>query len=502
MAGGAWWPRAQHQREAARPGVTDVDQAGKITGLAALSKLAPELADTFVSLAGDIALVIDAQGVIDKVAFGGGGALAPGADAWVGRCWAETVTGETRGKVDELLREAGANGISRRREINHPLPNGVDIPVSYTAVRLGVDGPVLAVGRDLRAITGIQQQFVEAQQEIEREYWKHRQAESRYRVLFQVATDAVLVIDAGTLCIVDANQAASGLFDLPVRGLIGADVLSLVDRLSRPAVNELLSAARASGQAGEVKARLAGRRVSGRVSATPFRSADATLLLLRIRAVDAGTAAADTRWTLLKLVECTPDAIVVVDADGRILMANPAFIDLAQFADEGQARGRYLADLVGPELVELTAAARSQGIAAGRTMALLGLHGRRASIEVSGALLQEEDQQCVGLSIRVRKAVDAAHAPGEVPPRCDSTDLAAAIDALSMQVGLLDLSQLLAKVAERAERHFVRAALRRSARDRSEAARLLGLSTDAFEARLRTERQPRDGDGAGSVASD
>ena len=87
-------------------------RSGSVGDLAALSKLAPELAETFVALASDIALVIDARGVIHKVALGGR-ALTPGTDHWVGRSWADTVTGETRVKVEELLREAGANGVSR-----------------------------------------------------------------------------------------------------------------------------------------------------------------------------------------------------------------------------------------------------------------------------------------------------------------------------------------------------------------------------------------------------
>ena len=61
---------------------------------------------------------------------------------------------------------------------------------------LGRDGPVLAVGRDLRAVSAIQQRFIDAQQAMERDYWRQRQAEARYRMLFQVATDGVLVVDA------------------------------------------------------------------------------------------------------------------------------------------------------------------------------------------------------------------------------------------------------------------------------------------------------------------
>ncbi len=458
-------------------------RSGSTADLAALSKHAPELAETFVSLASDIALVIDSHGVIDKVALGGSGQLAPGARDWVGRAWADTVTGETRTKVEELLREADTTGISRRREINHPSPDGVDIPVSYAAVRLGADGPVLAVGRDLRAIGAIQQQFVDAQQEIEREYWKHRQAEARYRVLFQVATDAVLVVDAETLRIVDANHAAGTLFDIALDRLIGMDTVSCIDRASRPAVGEMLASTRATGLAAETRAWLAGRRLSVRLSATPFRSADGMLLLLRARAADAHAEAGDASWTLLKLVECTPDSVVVADTGGRILMANPAFIELAQFADDNHARGQHLVDLIDTGLADVIAQAREHGIGARRSLSMRGLRGRTARIDVSAALLADEEQECIGLTIRVQDqdTLRSLQRPQK------NAELVRAIESLTRQLGQMELPELLARVSAQAERYFVQTAMQISERDRQTAARMLGLSPDQLEARLRQD---------------
>jgi len=453
-------------------------RSGTVVDLAALSKLAPELAETFVTLASDIALVIGPDGVIDRVAMGGSGALAPGAGDWVGRLWSETATGETRVKIEELLREVGATGISRRREINHPTPAGADIPVSYAAVRLGTNGPVLAVGRDMRAIAGIQQQFLEAQQEIEREYWKVRQAESRYRVLFHVATDAVLVVDAENLRIIDANEAASGLFDMPITHLVGMEAVATIDRNSRSAVGELLAAARATGLPGEIRAWLAGRKVSARLSAMPFRSADTMLLLVRGRLAEPSTEGGDARGALVKLIECTPDSIVLADPGGRIRMANPAFIELAGFADERHAHGRQLTDLIGTELAELIEEARHRGIAARRAMTLRGLRGSSTAIEVSAALIDEGDQESIGLTIRARPT--AAQ-----PPSRAVHGLAAAIDELTGRIGELDLDALLVEVKQHAERHFLQTALHLSERDRGEAARILGLSERELEERLR-----------------
>ena len=88
----------------------------------------------------------------------------------IGRPWANTPTGETRTKIGQLLKEVGATDIARKHEINHPSDSGASVSVAHTAIRLGANGPVLAVGRDLRAITAMQQRFLDAQQEIEKSY--------------------------------------------------------------------------------------------------------------------------------------------------------------------------------------------------------------------------------------------------------------------------------------------------------------------------------------------
>ncbi len=459
---------------------------------AALATLAPELADAFAALASDIALVIDSHGNVSKVALGGGHAITPGTGEWIGKPWVETVTGDTRKKIEDLLREVGSAGVSRRREINLPMADGSGIPVSYTAVRLGLDGPVLAVGRDLRAVSGIQQQFVQAQQEIEREYWKHRQDESRYRVLFQIATDAVLVVDSQSLAIIDANNAASELFDITLQQLIGMDAVATIDRASRPAVGELLATARATGLPGEIRAWLAGRRISSRISATPFRSGDSMLLLVRARRADAGMHDADASAALARFVERTPDSVVVVDAAGRILMANPAFLSLCQYPDESHLRGRPLDELLGTAFETVIATAKIRGIAARQNLNLRGRNARITPVEVSAALLAEEEQECIGLTIRARGTEDMQTSQGAL-----HGTLAAAIDSLTAQVGQFDLPELLAKVAEQAEQLFVQKAMQLSERDPAQAAKILGVSASRLNARLAggLESTPHPGNG-------
>lgn len=452
--------------------------------LGALSAWAPELAETFVSLASDIALVIDDSGVIRNVAQGGVEPLAPGAYAWVGRHWVDTVSGDTRGKIEQLLKEVAAHGIARKREVNHPLTPGLSIPVAYTAIRLGEHGPVLAVGRDLRAIAAIQQRFLESQQDLERGYWQARQSESRYRLLFQVATDAVLVVDAKNWQILEANQSAAELFDLPSEQLIGRPVNFAFDRHSRGAVDELMNTARSSGQTSEIRARLFGRVTAASVAATPFRSDDAMRLLVRVRAIENGPTTA-LNVTLARLVDSASDGVVVTDSSGRVLIANPAFVALTQLRSEADIKGSLLMDRLGSAdmpLAAIIAQVRRDGIARGIASHVRLDRGAVRSVQISAALLTEGDQECIGFTVR-----------GSALPVRESLLPAALrqeLEQLASRLGEIALPGLLREATALAERYFIQAAIDRveddgRTGDGQAAADLLGISRDNLLRRKR-----------------
>jgi transcriptional regulator PpsR len=466
--------------------------------LGVLSGLAPQLAMTFVSMASDIALVIDESGVIRNVAVGAD-PITGATDGWIGKHWAETVSSDTRRKIELLLSEARAGGVTRRREVNHLGDGGHDVPVAYAAVRLGPDGPVLAVGRDLRAVSAIQQRFIDAQKTMERDYWQQRQTESRYRMLFQVATDGVMMVDALTLSIVEVNRAAAALFHRSVESLIGEPATVGLASTSRAAVDELLVTARTTGRPGALRAIAAppadtlGAATAVDVSATPFRAGDTMLLLVRARAVDRSPEAGHR---FADFVEQTPDAVVITDSQGRVLMSNPAFVELCNEA--GGSAGAYgngvtgllLADALGdPERVlpEVLSEVRHMGIAEQRKAAV-GQDGERAiEIEISAALLAESDQECIGLTLR---RIDQRLA--SLPPSVG--ELAVALDRLATQLGVVALPELLQEATDLAERHLIDSALARVQGDRQEAANLLGVSTESLW--LRMQRHGLDTSGA------
>jgi transcriptional regulator PpsR len=432
--------------------------------LSVLSGLGPELAAAFVSLASDIALVIGTDGVIRNVATGQADTAAA-FEGWVGKPWAETATGDTRRKIEQLLQEANGASVSRRREVNHPCASGREIPIAYTALRLGAQGPVLAVGRDLRAVAAIQQRFIDAQHEMERDYWKLRQAQTRRRLLHQVATDAVMVLDARSLAVLHANPVAAELFGLPATQLPGA-------------IEELLAMARGTGRAGEIRTRFVatpgGRTMTVELSATPFRplglrDADAMRLLVRARLADAPTDAN----------EHAADAVAITDSSGRILIASPALRALCRDIGDAQPGGRKLTDALGDPQRSVAAVlheVRRGGLVTHARATLGGAPAARIEVEISAALLTDDDQECIGFTLRRLEPGATATAPAQ--------DLGAAIQQLADHVGDWPLPDLLREAASLAERHVIRSALQRAGADPAAAAVLLGLSVDDLEQRL------------------
>lgn len=445
--------------------------------LNALSTLSQELAQTFVSIASDIALVMDADGTIRNVALSNT-PLTSQADHWVGKPWADTVTPDTRGKIERLLQEVSSSGVSRRSEVNHTSANGPGIPVSYAAIRLGDTGPVLAVGRDLRAIAAIQQRFVESQQELERDYWKLRQAESRYKLLFQVANDAVLVLDSHTLHTLEANDAAQQLLGHAASTLTSQPLTHWLDTSSRAAVDQLLDTTRATGRPAEVRAKVASTQALIELTATPVRGDGTLMLLVRARLANNPQNAPDHHRQLANLVERTRDAVVITDASGRILMANPAFMGLCQLQSEAQARGHSLGEWLGQaELAWLLSTVQNDGMATRTSASAHNNQGHRLALEVSATLLPDGDQECIGFTLR--------SAVSQTPDTPDAfADLARAIERLGTQVGQVQLTDLLIEASKIAERHIIKTAVAKTTGDIAAAATLLGIERDSLVLRL------------------
>ena len=443
-------------------------------------------AAALLAVGGDIALVMDSSGVIRDVAVTGTEAHFADTRLWVGRPWIDTVTGETRLKIEALLKEAAASGVSKRRQVNHVFTDGVDVPISYTTLRLGHVGEIVAVGRDMRHVSALQQRLVEAQQSMERDYWRLRHVETRYRLLFQLASDGILVIDASTLKVLDANGAVGTMFGEPADRLINRSFPFGVAPGSMRAIETLLSTARSSGRAGDVTIAITGNERSFHASASCFRQESATLLLVRLTPTEAASpeATAGSPARLLDLIERSPDGFVVTDLEGNVLTANRAFLDIAELASQEQVRGQPLGNWIGRpgadfsiflNMLRKNGAVRLIGTAA------RGAHGSQSEVEVSAVWVPEGEEPCIGFTLR-----DIGRRLASSP--AGARDLTRAVEELTSLVGRVSLRDLVRDTVDLVERHFIEAALDLTNDNRTSAAEVLGVSRQSLYVKLRRHR--------------
>ncbi len=375
----------------------------ELADLGALSSVAPDLADMLVAVASDIALVVSDEGVIERVALKGAETISAATEGWVGQLWSDTVTTESRKKIEALLKDVASTGMSRSRQVNHQSEFGANIPIAYTAVRLGHKGPVLAIGKDLRAVVATQQRLLQTQQEMERHHWRRRQDETRYRFLFQIGADAVIVVDATSLTVVDANRAAGRLFGLSSSQLNGKPAVFGFDPSSQANIDRLLAGVGATGRGDEAEAMLANARGKVRITVTAFRSEGAALLLMRLRDVEVSAASEDMRQHMAELVQHIPDAVVITNQDGRVIHANPGFTTLLRIDDHAGVKGRSLGDWLGDSgggLPAMLAMVRRGGII-NLLAASLRIDGVQAiDVELSAAALPHDDRGLIGFVIR------------------------------------------------------------------------------------------------------
>ena len=198
-----------------------------------LPPLDPGAVARVVTASADIALVLDTTGVIQDLSVSTSALSPHDCEHWYGLPWADTVAADSRAKVEQLLTESHGSAPAKAREVNHRRADGSSVPVRYTAIGLDDHGTVLAIGHDLQVIATLQQQLVRAQQSMEREYARLRHSETRYRLLFQISAESVLIADAVSRRIIDANPAAAETIGVPVNKLVGRDLEDLFEAADR-----------------------------------------------------------------------------------------------------------------------------------------------------------------------------------------------------------------------------------------------------------------------------
>jgi transcriptional regulator PpsR len=417
-----------------------------------------------------------------------------GVDGWVGKSWEDLVTIESRAKVLAMQRDCIAQSSKPQaatdevqwRQINFPKSDsaGPDLPVDVALVGFGETGSMLMLARDLRANAQLQQQMVDTQQTMERDYLKLRFMESRYRALLQTSTQGIALVEAGSLKIHDANELAYEYLGEAGKRR-GAKLFSdYFDADSRSQLTTWLNKMNAARSAQPYLELLVKQSTSPiRIHASLLRQADGVFYLVwmsQASEVSESVMPSDAP-DFSAVFDMMPDGMLVMDPDGKILRANAAFASMAQLVDGVHAVGERISRwFVRSELdFNLISNALKQHQSFKQiSTELKGEFGSSTLVEISGVAVRNAQTNLYGLCIRdVSRRGVTEDSSAKVMPR--------SVSELKELVGRVSLKDIVGETTDVIEQLCIEAALELTGDNRAAASEMLGLSRQSLYVKLR-----------------
>jgi len=283
----------------------------------------------------DLTLILDAEGLIEE-AIAGASLVDEDLEAWIGQRWDTTVADVGPTKVRRLLETARDQRVCGFSQINQRLPSGRELLMEFSAVRSDTEHcGIVAIGKNLGLVVEQQQKLLATQQNIEREYWKLRDIESRYRAMITSTSEAVVLVREDDLTIVEVNAQARQLLNLNGDSVkhatleFGADTVRVVN---------MLREIRRAGEAPSTLVHLGPNREAWRVKATMVSGMQEQHFLLQFSRTDGGMSA----LTVPAMAGPSREGFVIIDADGFVQMANEPFAELAGTPDASTLIGRHI----------------------------------------------------------------------------------------------------------------------------------------------------------------
>jgi transcriptional regulator PpsR len=446
-----------------------------------LGDLDAAVAQKVVAAGGDITLVIDCHGVIQDMAIGNDEIARDGAMAWLDQSWSDTVTVDSRHKIDEMLRDAISGARSQWREVNQVTPSLNSMMVRYLAINAGREGHIIAIGRDDRTTSKIQQRLLEAQQAMERDYSRLRDAEARYRLLFNLSGEGLVIVDCATRRIQEANPAADRLLGDGQSKLVGEFFVQIFDPSSQDEAASLLAVVHSASRL-KSKIRLFSDGRPFLVSASLFRRDGATQCLARLApGADDERVSDDSAASLHEVLESMPDAFVVTDNALTILTANAAFLDLVRIAAKPQLLGQSLHRFLGRASLDrniLLETLREHGSVRSFSTLVRDQFDAPEEVEVSAVMAPDGADTCFGFTFRSVRRRQSEWSKNNPPL------LRQSVEQLTELVGRVKLKELVRETTDLVERLCIEAALELTKNNRASAAEVLGLSRQSLYSKM------------------
>ncbi|OUV99435.1 MAG: transcriptional regulator PpsR [Betaproteobacteria bacterium TMED156] len=438
--------------------------------------------DNIFEAASDITLFLDPNGVIKK-ASAQQSEISRQCKNWLGKSWAQIVTSESKPKVAELLNFSIVKPTQKWRHINHHGLNGSFLPMLFSTIKVLNSENIVAMGRDLSGLAKIQQNLVEAQQSLEREYIRLRQLETRYRTLFEMTSSPVFVVNADDLKIAEANSSAVKIPGKKHEPIIGKKINSLFHLTSSVELQQYLAKVRNSfSQQEPIRLKLRDKSEID-LTGSLFKLEGSSYFLIHCKFdnLKKTNNSQITSSKILTAIESIPDGFVLTSEKGEIVFANSAFSDMLDVPNSESLINTSLSNWFIRGRIDLNVMSKTlkkHGVL--RLFSSdLAAPNSPIPVEISAVILPVESATLFALVIRstARRIQNKTS--------FESSNLSQSMEQLSELVGKLPLKEIVGETTDVIEKMCIESALILTDNNRASAAEMLGLSRQSLYVKLR-----------------
>lgn len=439
---------------------------------------------SLVSLGADVVILVDRSDTVSQIFLAGKDLAEYGLSKTVGKRLQDCVTIESVPKIVSMLSAETSHHPVRGYQVNHKCSGKPDLPVVYSAYRAKDFPYTIVVGREMRQQMLDQQRLVQTQMELEADYRELKEAETRYRTAFKVATVAYVMLDGERRTILDANPAASTLMSSTGAPLSGKSIRDLFAKEDRDRVGDAISEARHSPGPVNLNGVTIAKGEPVSLTIRSYRENGITNVLLAIWPADQDHETSRQRTekpsggTALEIADL-PEAVVQTDAEGLVLAANTLFLDLIHAPSLTQVLGRNIGSWFTTAAIDirvLYARLLDEPSIRGFTSTLTDNLSGESAVSISARL---------NASNNTIQLIVVPQPTGSDRLTIPSPGVPEQAEGFSALVGKVPLKDLIRESLDVIEKICIEAALDQTNNNRAYAAEILGLSRQSLYIKLR-----------------
>jgi transcriptional regulator PpsR len=284
--------------------------------------------------------------------------------------------------------------------------------------------------------------------------------------------------------VIEANPAAiSALGSGPSDEALNFCILDALQAEDRSLASATLTKAAQSGSAPRILVRVGPQAEAYMLHARLLEQEQEKLLMVHLMPVAEAPVGkgsiGNEVFSVNQIFDLSPDAIVVLDGQGRVMHANQSFLGLIEETALTPIIGSSLARWVGNpggDLKMLLDSLRLCESVRQVPMKVKGSLGGQLQVEVSAVQRAEPQSGFIAMYLR------------DMSRREDSSDhvdvLLQFLNGMTSQLGRLPLKKVVSSAVGLVERFYIEAALEAAAGNRTAAAKMLGVSRQGFYDKL------------------